>query len=352
MKIVVLCGGESPERDVSLESGLAVAVALVELGHEVQVVDPAAAEPVRVGPTAIESELPRTAVELRGPELDEGKRRELMLAALTTGPVLPLLRAADLVFPALHGGWGGDGHVQALLEMAGVPFAGAPSAQCSLAWDKRRTLALLREAGVTVTDSVRLTAGSDRPMPQQVSQWLAQGPVVVKSNTGTSHLELRVADDADGLARACSVAPAGEELIATPFLPGREFTVSVIEDGVLPVVEIEYAGRLFDYETKSHPQTARCHCPADLPYDLDEGLREQAMRAHRALGLGAKDYSRVDFRCDGRGVPHCLEVNACPGLRPLSGLGAAAAGAGWSYRELVGRVVALRAPVGVPALAG
>ncbi|MFI8281261.1 hypothetical protein ACIGBH_41750 [Streptomyces sp. NPDC085929] len=203
MKIVVLCGGESPERDVSLESGLAVAVALVELGHEVQVVDPAAAEPVRVGPTAIESELPRTAVELRGPELDEGKRRELMLAALTTGPVLPLLRDADLV-----------------------------------------------------------------------------------------------------------------------------------------------------YETKSHPQTARCHCPADLPYDLDEGLREQAMRAHRALGLGAKDYSRVDFRCDGRGVPHCLEVNACPGLRPLSGLGAAAVGAGWSYRELVGRVVALRAPVGVPALAG
>lgn len=349
MKIVVLCGGESPERDVSLESGLAVAGALVELGHEVQLVDPATADPVLAGPTRSESALPGTAEALRGPELDEGKRRELMLDALTAGPVLPLLRGADLVFPALHGGWGGDGRLQALLEMAGVLFTGAGAAQCSLAWDKHRTLTLLRESGVTVTDSARFPASADRPVPQPVSDLLDRGPVVVKSNTGTSHLELRVADDAAALARARARAPEGETLIATPFLAGREFTVSVIGGRVLPVVEIEFSGPLFDYETKSHPETARCDCPADIPRALASRLREQASRAHDALGLGARDYSRIDFRCDGRGVPHCLEVNACPGLRPLSGLGAAAAGAGWSYRDLIGEIVALRTPANSPS---
>ncbi|MGW1378674.1 D-alanine--D-alanine ligase family protein [Streptomyces sp. NPDC002446] len=348
MKIVVLCGGESPEREISLESGAAVAGALVELGHEVQLVDPASADPVLAGPTLDGSALPGTAAELRGPELDEGKRRELMLDALTAGPVLPLLRGADLVFPALHGGWGGDGRLQALLEMAGVRFTGAAGAQCSLAWDKHRTLALLREAGVTVTDSVRFPA-SDRPVPRPVADLLGRGPVVVKSNTGTSHLELRLAQDAEGLARTCALAPAGETLIATPFLAGREFTVSVIGGSVLPVVEIRFSGPLFDYATKSRPETARCDCPAEIPHGLASRLREQARRAHDALGLGAGDYSRIDFRCDGGGVPHCLEVNACPGLRPLSGLGAAAAGAGWSYRDLIDRIVALRAPEGRPA---
>ncbi|MFI9045996.1 D-alanine--D-alanine ligase [Streptomyces sp. NPDC053427] len=341
MKIAVLCGGASPERGISLESGVAVAAAMVELGHEVQMVDPAAEEPVLAGPTRTTSALPRDAAGPRG-RLDEGKRRQLMCHSLTAGTVLPLLRGVDLTFPALHGGWGGDGHLQALLEMAEIPFAGAASAQCSLAWDKHRTLALLRESGVTVTDSVRFPAASDQPVPQPVSQLLGQGPVVVKSNWGTSHLELRLADDADELARVSSSAPAGEVLIATPFLAGREFTVSVIGRTVLPVVEIQYRGRLFDYETKSRPESVRCHSPADIPLKLASCLRDQAWGAHEALGLGVQDYSRIDFRCDTDGVPHCLEVNACPGLRPLSGVGAAATGAGWSYRDLIGRIIALR----------
>lgn len=342
MKIVVLCGGESLERDISLESGLAVAGALLRLGHEVQLVDPATAEPMLTDPTHHGSELPRTTADLQGPELDEGKRRELMFDALTAGPVLPLLRGADLVFPALHGGWGGDGRLQALLEMAGVRFTGAAGAQCSLAWHKHRTLALLRQSGVTVTDSIRFLAASDGSVPRRAAELLTHGPVVVKSNTGTSHLELRVADDAASLSRVVSLAPVGETLIATPFLPGREFTVGVVGGSVLPVVEIEFSGPLFDYEAKSHPETARCHCPADIPQALASLLREQASCAHDALGLGAHDYSRIDFRCDARGVPHCLEVNACPGLRPLSGLGAAATGAGWSYQDLIARIVALR----------
>lgn len=245
-------------------------------------------------------------------------------------------------FRLCTGGWGGNGRLQALLEMARIPFTGTGSTQCCLAWDKHRTLTLLRKAGVTVTDSVRFPAAPDHPVPQPVSELLSGGPVVVKSNTGMSHLELRVADDAAGLALATSLAPAGETLIATPFLAGREFTVGVIGGDVLPVVEIEFRGPLFDYESKSHPETVRCHCPADIPNDLSSRLREQAWCAHHALGLGAQDYSRVDFRCDDRDVPRCLEVNACPGLRPCAGVGAAAAGAGWSYQDLIGRIVALR----------
>lgn len=342
MRIVVLCGGESVERHVSLESGLTVSRALVELGHEVHVVDPAAPEPVLAGPTRDAEALPWFTASAKLPDVDEAGCRQRMFTALTSGPVPAALRRADLVVPALHGGWGGDGHVQALLEMAGLAFTGAGSAQCSLAWDKRRTLRLLPGAGVRVGPWVAHRV-ADGQIPPRALDLLRAGPVVVKSATGTAHETLHLACGQGELKDALARSPEGEDVVVTPFLPGREFSVGVVGDVVLPVAEYEFDGAFLDYRAKYRPGGAHHACPADIPPRLERRLRDQALRAHRAMGFGPTGYSRSDFRCDRRGEPYCLEVNACPGLRRTSALAYTALGAGWSYPDLIGRIVHLRA---------
>ncbi|MFD0415496.1 D-alanine--D-alanine ligase [Streptomyces sp. NPDC127108] len=341
MRIVVLCGAESLERYVSLESGLSVARALTELGHEVEVIDPAAPHPVLAGPTRDADALPRFTSTGRLPDRDEAEDRRQMFSALTHGPVLDALRTADLAFLALHGGWGGDGHVQSLLEMARIPFTGAGSAQCSLAWDKRRTLQLLPHAGVRVGPWTAHRA-DDGHLPPEPVALLKEGPVVVKSAAGTAHELLHLVCVEEELSRVLHGMPRGEEVVLTPYLPGREFSVGVLGRRVLPAVEYAFDGPFLDYRQKYAEGGASHTCPAPIPPRLERHLREQALRAHRAVGLGDEDYSRSDFRCDVQGEPHCLEVNACPGLRTTSALAHGAAGAGLTYPALIDQIVRLR----------
>ncbi|NSC20666.1 D-alanine--D-alanine ligase [Streptomyces albus subsp. chlorinus] len=362
MRVVVLCGGESSERDVSLASGHAVARALLERGHEVVLVDPAAEVPVLAGPlrevagaaagtgagTAAGSDagagagLGGVAVGTEPPPpADRPRLRSRMHAALTGGPVLELLRGADLVFLALHGGWGEDGHVQALLEVAGVPFTGADSAACAAAWHKERAQAVLGAAGVPVAERVlwRSAAGE---VPQEVRRLLAAGPVVAKPVADGSSVSVHRIDSPARLEQVAAEVPLSEGgLLVEPFLPGREFTVGVLGERPLPVVEIELTTPMFDYAAKYQPGAVAEVCPARVPEAFASRLQELAVRAHRALGIGAGTYARTDFRCGADGEPRCLEVNALPGLTPGSLLPRAATGAGWSYPDLIQRIVDL-----------
>lgn len=340
MKAVVLCGGESAERDVSLDSGMSVARALIDLRYDVTVVDPAADEPFVCRSSCDPGDLPQTAVTTELPVIDVPMSRKNIFATLTSEAMAAELKLADVVFPALHGGWGGDGHVQALLEMADVPFTGAGSAACSLAWDKQRTLRVLRDAGVTVSPWEVHRTGKNERQPGALSM-LDAGPVVVKCLTGTSFSTLFVAEDADELAAALAEASADEDWLISPFLSGREFTVSVLGDHVLPVVELEYNGPLYDFEAKNRSGASQRLCPAEIAAELRDCLQEQALRAHRSVGLGPAEYSRVDFRCNNHGEPHCLEVNACPALRTGGGFATAANAIGWSFPQLINEITRL-----------
>lgn len=342
MRVVVLCGGESPERDVSLASGRSVARALLARGHEVVLVDPAAGVPVLAGPLRPGDGIEEVAVGKEPPSLADRRRlRRNMHAALTGGPVLELLRGAELVFLALHGGWGEDGHVQALLEMAGVRFTGADSAACAAAWHKGRAQVVLGAAGLPVAERVlwRPAAGE---VPPGVKRLVAAGPVVAKPVADGSSVSVHRVDSLSQLAQvAAEVRPADAELMVEPFLPGREFTVAVVGDQPLPVVEIELTTPLFDYTAKYQPGAVSEVCPARIPEDFASRLRESALRAHRALGFGGDAYSRTDFRCDAGGEPMCLEVNALPGLTANSLLPLAATGSGLTYPDLIQRIVDL-----------
>ncbi|MEV0374986.1 D-alanine--D-alanine ligase [Streptomyces sp. NPDC050636] len=342
MRVVILCGGESPERDVSLASGWSVARALLEQGNEVVLVDPAAAVPVLAGPLQPGDVVDGFTVRKEPPSLsDRHQLRWRMHAALTGGPVLELLRGAELVFLGLHGGWGEDGHVQALLEMAGVRFTGAGSAACAAAWHKGRAQAVLGAAGLPVTERVLWRAGACE-VPQDVERLVAAGPVVAKPVADGSSVSVYRVDSLPQLAQVAAEVHSGDvELLVEPFLSGREFTVAVVGDQVLPVVEIELTTPLFDYTAKYQPGAVSEVCPARVPADFASQLQELALRAHQALGFGSDAYSRTDFRCDTGGEPMCLEVNALPGLTATSLLPLAATGAGWTYPDLIQSIVDL-----------
>ncbi|SHK70512.1 D-alanine--D-alanine ligase family protein [Streptomyces yunnanensis] len=343
-RVVVLCGGESAERDVSHASGRSVARALLERGHEVTLIDPAAAVPVVAGPLRPGDDVEECAVGTTPPpRADRPRLRRRMHAALTGGPVLKLLRDAELVFLALHGGWGEDGHVQALLEMAGLPFTGAGSAACAAAWHKHRARAVLAAAGLPVTEGVLWRPGTDE-VPPDVQRLLAHGPVVTKPVADGSSVSVHRVASLPHLAQVAADVPADEELLVEPFLPGREFTVAVVGSRPLPVVEIELTTPLFDYAAKYQPGGASEICPARIPADFAHRLQEMALRAHQALGFGAHAYSRTDFRCDAHGEPHCIEVNALPGLTPTSLLPLAATGAAWTYPDLIHHLMNLTPP--------
>lgn len=304
MRVAILYGGRTFEHEESVTSGVAVARAAAGRGHDVRLIDPAA----------------------------DGLRH-----ALIRGSTLAQLVCADLVFPVVHGGWGGDGHLQAVLELAGVPFTGAGSAACALAWNKPWTLAVLRSAGVPTPSCGAWQHGHTDP-PDAVWRLVERGPVVVKEAVGTSHRTLQVAATPAQLREACEIAHDGELLVVTPFLPGREFTVAVVGPDVLPVAEIRIGQALLDYHTKVRGG-ADLRCPAELPSALARDLVRYAATAHQALGLGDRAYSLVDFRCDAAGQPLCLEVDACPSLRPGSAFAMAARGAGWSYPDLVEKIM-------------
>ncbi|WKU43016.1 D-alanine--D-alanine ligase [Streptomyces sp. VNUA116] len=346
MRVVVLCGGESSERDVSLASGWSVTGALLERGHEVVLVDPAAEVPVLAGPLHPGEVVGGVAVGKEPPSLAERHQlRRRMHATLTGGPVLELLRGAELVFLALHGGWGEDGHVQAFLEMAGVRFTGAGSAACAAAWHKGRAQAVLGAAGVPVAERVLWRPGAADEVPAGVKRLVEAGPVVVKPVADGSSVSVHRADSLAELARLAQAAAegpsGGAELMVEPFLAGREFTVPVVGDQVLPVVEIELTTPLFDYTAKYQSGAVSEVCPAPVPDAFAYRLQEWALHAHQALGLGSDAYSRTDFRCDAGGEPVCLEVNALPGLTTTSLLPLAATGSGWAYSGLVQRIVDL-----------
>jgi D-alanine-D-alanine ligase len=325
MKIAVLFGGTSEERDVSIASAAQVIPALRGLGHEVVAVDTATG---RLSGSA-EQRLLTSGV---GPQPPSGTA----LAGMRQGAPLLVaetadLRDVDVVFLALHGGTGEDGHIQAVLDLAGLVYTGSNHTASAAAMDKDLSKRLFRAAGVPTADwrMAPVTA-------EEISGTLGW-PVVVKPNKQGSTVGLSVVRAPEGLAGAISGAQRfDDEVMVERFIPGRELTVGVLEGRALPVGEIIAPGEVFDYKAKYQAGGAREIFPADLPADAASRVQELAVRAHAALKLGA--YSRIDFRMDPQGGFWCLEANSLPGMTGGSLLPQAAKAAGIGFSELVERI--------------
>ena len=328
MKIVVLMGGRSDERDVSLASGAQVAKALREAGHLVTAFDTAAGS---LTPSE-EAAILDSGVGSRPPSREA-------LDALAEGDTTslsrePLVRDADLFFLALHGGVGEDGTLQALLDMVGKPYTGSGVVGSALAMDKDLSKRLMRDAGIVTPEW--LTGLRD---PPEVVERLGL-PLVVKAASGGSSLRLLLAHDAQELEAATEEARTFEdEVLYERYVMGREFTVGVLGGEPLPVGEIVPEHELFDYECKYQPGLAQEIFPADLPGEHARHLQRLAVETHRVLRLG--DFSRVDFILDESGKAWCLEANALPGMTANSLVPKAARAAGISFPQLCDRIAQL-----------
>lgn len=328
MKVAVLFGGTSAERDVSIASGAQIVAALREVGHEVIAVD-----------TARGVLTPEEEREFLRPEVAPVPPELAALDMLRTGDPTALTRAlefqgTDVVFLALHGGTGEDGTVQAMLDLVGIPYTGSGHLASAIAMDKEVAKRLFRDAGVPTPDWIMAPA----PV-EDVIERLGL-PVVVKPSKQGSTVGLTVVKRPEDYDAAVELAfRYDDEVMIERFIPGREVTVGILDGKALPVGEIIPKHEIFDYECKYQQGMAEEIFPADLPADAAAEVQRIALAAHGVLKLGG--YSRIDFRMDPDGGFWCLEANTLPGMTANSLLPKAARAAGIEFPELCDRICRL-----------
>ncbi|WP_243364777.1 D-alanine--D-alanine ligase family protein [Fundidesulfovibrio terrae] len=295
MKILLIAGGWSSEREVSLSGALQIRGALESLGHSVTPLDPLS-------------------------QFDS---------------IMDAARAHDFAFLNLHGSPGEDGLIQALLHAAGCPYQGSGPEASFLALNKAASKQIFRSAGLVTADWELLVA---KPGPEWRPSFGV--PAFFKPNTGGSSVGMSLVRDEAELPRALEAAFAeGREVLAEPALDGLEVTCAVLGHEALPPILIKpKAGVFFDYQSKYVQDAAEEICPAPLPEDVLGKVRRAALKAHQVLGLSG--YSRSDFILTGD-TPVLLEVNTLPGMTATSLLPKAAAAVGLDFPALIARLIEL-----------
>jgi D-alanine-D-alanine ligase len=331
-------GGTSSERDVSLASGLRIAEALRTRGHTVKAVDTAK------GPLTEADEkrlLAERVVKPLPPTPDELARMKAESVA-DTAARLPRRGDCDVAFLALHGGSGEDGTIQALLDLAGVPYTGSGHLASALGMDKDLAKHIMRAHDVQTADWIMANDPNRPPTPDEVGRTLGW-PVIVKPSKQGSTVGLSIVKKPDELLPAISEAfQHDDEVMIETFIPGRELTVPILGGTPLPVGEIVSKKEIYDYEAKYTPGMAVETFPADLTPGQTAEVQRQAQRAFVGLKLGG--CARIDFRMNPDGEFFCLEANTLPGMTATSLVPQGAAAAGIPFPELCERIALLALP--------
>jgi D-alanine-D-alanine ligase len=343
MKIVVLAGGISTEREVSLVTGTSVCRALRGNGHRAILVDlflgleqvPADLETLF---DAADGLCPSAEIRTTAPDLDAVRRQRKDQGPSHIGPhVLDICAASDMVFLGLHGQDGEDGRIQATLDLLGIPYTGAGYLASGMAMDKAVAKRMMDAAGIPTPkwQLLRYGPGDVETLAEELPM-----PCVVKTTGGGSSLGVYLPEDRAALKTALmEVLRYGGEVLAEERIFGRDLTVGVLGDRWLPAVEIVPAVKEFDYTAKYQAGGAQEICPAPITEDQQREMGELALKLHRTLGLAA--YSRTDFILDEAGRPWCLEVNSLPGLTAASLVPKEAAAVGMTYPQLCEEIVRL-----------
>ena len=335
MRITVLMGGTSSERDVSLASGLRIAEALRTRGHEVQTVDTAK------GPVSQDDEkrmLAGGVMKTKPPTPAELAQMKAESVAETAAR-LPKRGECDVAFLALHGGSGEDGTIQALLDLAGVPYTGSGHLASALAMDKDLSKHLLRAYGVQTADWMMAMDPANPPSTAEVERTLGW-PVIVKPSKQGSTVGLSIVKQPGELAAAVAEAfHHDDEVMIERFIAGRELSAPVIGGQSLPVGEIIPKHEIYDYECKYTPGMAEEIFPAPLSPAETAEVQSQARKAFAALKL--KGCARIDFRMTAAGEFYCLEANTLPGMTATSLVPQGAAAAGIEFPDLCERIARL-----------
>lgn len=335
MKIVVLAGGISTERDVSIVSGTQVCKALRSKGHQAILVDVFCGLEGAQTHTAFTDEYDLeqavTYIKSFNEKLEEMKgRREFF------GPqVLELCKAADTVFMALHGENGENGKIQATFDLLGINYTGSGYLGSAIAMDKELAKQIFRECNVPTPAGIVLRKKEEHKPAAENGVGL---PCVVKPSCGGSSVGVSIAYTEEEYQKALEEGFRYEKvLIIEQYIKGREFSVGVVDGEVYPVIEIAPLQGFYDYTNKYKAGSTVETCPAELSQELTKEMQGYALQAYRALRL--ESYGRIDVMMDEENRMYCLEANTLPGMTPTSLLPQEAAALGMDFAALCEKLI-------------
>jgi D-alanine-D-alanine ligase len=326
MKIALMFGGTSPEREVSKGTAASIFTALKALGHEVVLIDPAYGS--------------------KQPEKEEDFFSEKDYAPVSNRNYVEAVNSAlldnvELVFLAMHGKYGEDGTVQALLELRGLKYTGSKVLSSAISMDKEMSKILLKHYGISTP--AWMTAGIKEKISADITVLIKEEvgyPCVIKPNDQGSTVGLTVCNDESQVIDAIKLAHKfSDKALIEEYIPGRELTVAVFDGKALPVLEIKPKHGLYDYECKYTKGMTEYIVPADIPKDVWNDLQRLAL--HTFSALGCEGYGRVDFRLNPDNIPYVLEINTLPGMTATSLVPKMAKAAGISFEELIDRIIKL-----------
>lgn len=315
MKIVVLAGGTSTEREISIVSGTGICKALRQKGHQAVLMD------IFCGDEKVDWENPfpeeydvdaaSAYMSSFNPELENMKKERRNFF----GPnVLALCEQADIVFLGLHGANGEDGKVQAAFDLMGIKYTGTGYLSSALAMDKGITKQMFLMHDVPTPKG---TSMKKAHAVRDVKELGMEFPVVVKTCCGGSSVGVYIAADQAEYEKALEDAYSYEdEVVIEEYIKGREFSVAVVDGRAYPVIEIAPLQGFYDYKNKYQPGSTIETCPAELSVEFTEKMQRYAEAGARALGL--EGYCRLDFMMKENGDMYCLEANTLPGMTPTS----------------------------------
>ncbi len=337
MKVVVLAGGISTERDVSLSSGSMIYKALKSRGHQAVLLD------VYLG---YEGEIEKIfeketdwaekigKISEINPDIEAIKALRKDGGKAFFGPqVIEICQQAEVCFLALHGENGENGKLQAAFDLLGIRYTGTDYISSALCMDKGITKELFAVHNIPTPAGIKLKRGEEDT--RQVAL-----PCVVKAACGGSSVGVSIANTWEEYERAKQEAFCyDEEVVIEAYIRGREFSVGILEGKALPIIEIAPIHGFYDYKNKYQAGSAVETCPANLSLEATKKMQDTAQRVFEILRL--KSYARMDFMMDEAGKIYCLEANTLPGMTPTSLLPQEAAAAGISFEDLCEKIMEL-----------
>lgn len=336
MKVIVLAGGISTERDVSLSSGAMIYKALKAKGHQAVLLD------VYLGYKGDDVDVifdkeedwarELGTINEQNPDIEQIKAMRSDGDKNFFGPnVIRLCQASDIVFMALHGENGENGKIQACFDLMGITYTGTDYVSSALCMDKGLSKEIFAYYGIPAPEGIRLKKGEkqSRQIPF---------PCIVKACCGGSSVGVSIAWKPEEYEGALTEAfRYDKEVIVEQYIAGREFSVGVMDGKALPVIEIAPLQGFYDYKNKYQAGAAIETCPAEIPGEKAKEMQQYAEKAFEALRL--KNYARMDFMMGEKGDIYCLEANTLPGMTPVSLLPQEAAAVGIGYGELCEKIM-------------
>lgn len=323
LTIAVIVGGTSPERAVSKQSGKSIYEAVKNLEYNFKVIDP--------------------AYGLNQPDSIEDYFSDCDCGLLSNENYIKVINSAifddvDLALIALHGKWGEDGTIQALFDLKGIKYAGSGVLGSSLTMDKARSKVMFNHFGVSTPKWVTVTKRDNIENKKDEIRKNIGFPCIIKPNDQGSTIGLTKCSNTDELNDALQLAFQFSNIaLVEEFIVGREIAVGIVDQNVLPLLEIIPKHEIYDYECKYTDGMSEYIVPANIESEIEENLKLQAKLAFDSLGC--EGYGRVDFRLTDDGKAYCFEVNSLPGMTSHSLVPKMAKSAGISFEDLVNQII-------------